>query len=155
MYPKIIPHVITAVCLAQLIVCLASVEEVAGSSLRRWGKKNCLTSTIGSALDYKVRDRWLNSDKGHLRVRLWMKISPTTAGRALDYKARDWRLNSEKGHFRVSLCHGKDTSRDKYESKWSAADGKCAELQWEWSLAQITETTTQRVSKKLPGWHKW
>ncbi|KAK2574411.1 hypothetical protein P5673_000573 [Acropora cervicornis] len=43
MYTKIIPHVITAVFLAQSIVCLASVEEVAGSSQKkmvvRWTTK--------------------------------------------------------------------------------------------------------------------
>ena len=56
-----------------------------------------------SALDYKVRDCWLNSEKGHFRVRLRMKISSVAVESVLDYKARDCWLNSEKGHLRVRL----------------------------------------------------
>ena len=67
MYRKIIPHITTAVWLAQLVVCWASVEEVAGSNQRRYGEKKM---SVGSALDYKARDRWLNSYKGHFKVRL-------------------------------------------------------------------------------------
>ena len=60
MYTKIIPRIITAVWLAHLVVCWALVEEVAGSNQRRYGEKKM---SVGSALDYKARDRWLNSYK--------------------------------------------------------------------------------------------
>ncbi|KAK2574352.1 hypothetical protein P5673_000507 [Acropora cervicornis] len=65
MYTKIIPHITTAVWLAQSVVCWASVEEVAGSNQRRYGEKKM---SVGSALDYKARDRWLNSYKGHFKL---------------------------------------------------------------------------------------
>ena len=99
MYTKIIPHIITAVWLAHLIVC------------------------------------WLRWKRSLVQGKEDKEKEILCAG-----------LQSERllAQLRQRTLQGKTMNE-----MLSGTDGKCAELQWEWSLAQITETTTQSLSKKL------